>query len=97
MAVLHFFLVNIYSILFGSWHNVKWPSGFINSVYHWIVGPLIMFFVINIYIHIFLFNYKARDNTNKKSQFIHVVWTRLTRGGCFDWLAHYKRKRIVNK
>ena len=46
---------------------------------------------------IFLFNYKARDNTNKKITIYSVVWTCLTRAGCFNWLAHYKRMRIVNK
>ena len=27
----------------------------------------------------------------------YVVWTRLTRVGCFNWLAHYKRMRISGK
>ena len=45
---------------------------------------------------IFLFNYKARDNTNKKITIYYVVWTRLTRVGCFNWLAHYKRMRIAD-
>ena len=48
------------------------------------------------YFHI-LFNYKARDNTNKKITIYYVVWTRLTRVGCFNWLAHYKRMRIADK
>ena len=50
--------------------------------------------------HIFfivLFNYKALDNTNKKITIYDVVWTRLTRVGCFNWLAHYKRMRIADK
>ena len=46
---------------------------------------------------IFLFNYKARYNTNKKITIYYVVWTRLYRVGCFNWLAHYKRMRIANK
>ena len=46
---------------------------------------------------IFLFNYKSRDNTNKKITIYYVVWTRLTRVGCFDWLGHYKRMRIADK
>ena len=50
------------------------------------------------YIHIiFIFNYKARDNTNKKITIYYVVWTRLTRVGCFNWFANYKRMRIANK
>ena len=49
------------------------------------------------YSFIFLFNYKARDNTNKKITIYYVVWTRLTRVGFFNWLAHYKRMRIANK
>ena len=46
---------------------------------------------------ILLFNYKARDNTNKKITIYYVVWIRLTRVGCFYWLAHYKRMRIADK
>ena len=50
------------------------------------------------YIHIhILFIYKARDNTNKKITIYYVVWTCLTRVGCFNWLAHYKRMRIADK
>ena len=45
---------------------------------------------------IFLFNYRARDNINKKITIYSVVWTHLTRVGCFDRMAHYKRIRIVN-
>ena len=52
--------------------------------------------VISYFFHI-LFNYKARDNTNKKITMYYVVWTRLTRVGCFNWLAHYKRMRIADK
>ena len=33
----------------------------------------------------------------KKITIYYVVWTRLTRVGCFNWLAHYKRMRIANK
>ena len=40
--------------------------------------------------------HKARDNTIQITIY-YVVWTCLTRVGCFDWLAHYKRIRIVNK
>ena len=61
-------------------------------------------FLINLYFSnhfisyfIFLFNYKARDNTNKKITIYYVVWTRLTRLGCFNWLAHYKQMRIAEK
>jgi len=43
-----------------------------------------------IFIHI-LFKHKTRDNTNKKITIYYVVLTRLTRVGCFNWLAHYKR------
>ena len=43
---------------------------------------------------IFLFNYKAQDNTNKKITIYYAVWTRL---GCFNWLAYYKRMRIADK
>ena len=32
---------------------------------------------------ILLFNYKAGDNTNKKITIYYVVWTRLTRVGCW--------------
>ena len=46
---------------------------------------------------IFLFNYKTQDNKNRKITIYYVVWTRLTRVGCFNWLAHYKRMRIANK
>ena len=46
---------------------------------------------------ILLFNYKARDNTNKKITIYYVVWIRLTRVGCFYWLAHFKRMRIADK
>ena len=46
---------------------------------------------------IFLFNYKAQDNANKKITIYYVVWTRLTRVGCINWLAHYKLMRIANK
>ena len=49
------------------------------------------------YISYILFNYKAGYNTNKKISIYYVVWTRLTRVGCFNWLAHYKRKRIADK
>ena len=37
------------------------------------------------FIFIFLFNHKARDNTNKKITIYYVVWTRLTTVGCFNW------------
>ena len=43
------------------------------------------------FIFILLFNCKARDNTNKKITIYYVVWTRLTKVGCFSWLAHYIR------
>ena len=33
----------------------------------------------------------------KKITIYYVVWTRLTRVGCFNWLAHYKRMRIADK
>ena len=33
----------------------------------------------------------------KKIPIYYVVWTRLTRIGCFNWLAHYKRMRIADK
>ena len=36
-------------------------------------------------------------DTNKKITIYYVVWTRLTRVGCFNWLAHYKRMRIADK
>ena len=42
-------------------------------------------------------NYKALDNTFIKITIYFEVWTRLTRVGCFNWFAHYKRIRIVNK
>ena len=51
-----------------------------------------------VFIHIFfifLFKYKARDNTNKKITIYYIVWTQLTR--VFNWLAHYKRMRIADK
>jgi len=48
------------------------------------------------HISYFLFNYKARDNTNKKITIYYVVWTRLARVGCFNWMAHYKRMRIAD-
>ena len=59
--------------------------------------PVCNFSVFIFHIHIFLFNYKARDNTNKKITIFYVVWTRLTRVSCFNWLAHYKRMRIADK
>ena len=49
------------------------------------------------YYFIILFNYKERDNKNKKITIYYVVWTRLTRVCCFNWLAHYKRMRIADK
>ena len=33
----------------------------------------------------------------KKITIYYVVWTRLTRVGCFNWLAHYKRMRMADK
>ena len=37
--------------------------------------------------YIFLFNYKARDNTNKKITIYYVVWTHLTRVGCYCYCS----------
>ena len=54
-------------------------------------------FFIYLYILYILFNYKARDNTNKNIAIYYVVWTRLTRVGCFNRVAHYKRMRIADK
>ena len=49
-------------------------------------------------IHIsYFYSTKAQDNTNKKITIYYVVWTHLTRVGCFNWLAHCKRIRIANK
>jgi len=33
----------------------------------------------------------------KKIIIYYVVWTRLTRVGCFNWLAHFKLMGIANK
>ena len=52
--------------------------------------------IATLFFHI-LFNYNARDNANKRITIYYVVWTRLTRVGCFNWLAHYKRMRIADK
>ena len=56
--------------------------------------PTVMYISFSFHI---LFNCKARDNTNKKITIYYVVWTRLTRVGSFNWLAHYKRMKIANK
>ena len=57
----------------------------------WIMDRTVQWFIF----FIFLFNYKARDNTNKKITIYYVVWTRLTRVGCVNWLARYKRMRVI--
>ena len=43
----------------------------------------LIYFSSNSYF-ILMFNYKAQDNRNKKISIYDVVWTRLTRVGCFD-------------
>ena len=61
-----------------------------SSPHPWQNSSVSLFPSFILHIHfIFLFNYKARDNTNKKITIYYVVWTRLTRVGCFNWLAHY--------
>ena len=45
----------------------------------------------------YLYSSTKHEIIEIKITIYYVVWTRLTRAGCFNWLAHYKRMRIVKK